>query len=175
MITAFHGLRAYRGAKTGFAAVQAAARVQAMGEGQELCAADRPIGPVGLTVYGPARQVFECDVWSYIEAGGRRECRDHMPVGEYPTDDEWRALAFSVYQAKAASADEPDWNGSLRYSEAWVAEPTVIGVWVKAWAPHDLQIAARVIARRHGVTVQIVTGADRIWAAAEREVLAQEG
>jgi len=90
---AFHGLSAYSGIKTPLAIAQAAIKIQRELFKEEVCVADRPIGPVGLCLAGPISCAFDRDIWSIVDENGKRDVSDEQTrywYVENPSDKTWQ-------------------------------------------------------------------------------------
>jgi len=157
---AFHGLSAYSGIKRPLEILRAAEKIQHDLKEEDLCVADRPIGPLGVILAGTIRLAFDCDVWSYVTESGRREL-DGQPEFylDDPDDDQWANFCIGTLIDRNKKSPAL----SRHYCEGWMNHPYVVGVWVKDWADEKAQKVARVLARRFSVNVHVVEGTTRVW------------
>lgn len=153
MITAFHGIGAYRGQRN---PVALSRQLNTALSGVEICGADRPIGAFGAVIAGECRKAFDCDVWSVVRPDGQREPtsfggwdNDCEPQTQY----EWESFAQSALA----------YSHTRSYCEAWISGHILRAVWVKSWAPEKTKKAAAVIAKHRKVPLLTLSGADRIW------------
>ena len=152
MISAFHGIGAYRGQRNPLAL---RAMLDTALKGVELCAADRPIGAFGAVLFGHCREAFDQDVWSVINEEGVREASGWCSKTLSDPDQ----LAFEQF-AQAAKT-ERDYPRS--YCEAWVSPCAIRALWIKDWADSQTVAAAKAIARHRGIPLIVVSGTTRIW------------
>ena len=144
--------------------------------GNEICVADRPIGPIGILVEGEIRVCFSEDVWSSVNLKtGRRIANNGEYVGDEvlsitdPDRWEWEEFCRDAYKEEVKSwsefADPVFAEHSIQrsYCEGWMTPEKIISVWVKAWAPKKMVLQARLIACKYGVPCILVEGTDRIW------------
>ncbi|MCH8500263.1 MAG: hypothetical protein LAT63_17480 [Marinobacter sp.] len=154
MITAFHGIGAYRGQKNPIALSR---QLTTALSGVEICGADRPIGAFGCVLFGEARAVYDQDCWSRVGKKGLRQASGWVnKVLECPEGQE--AFEKFALEALAERAGYPD-----AYCEAWISAVALRAVWVKDWASIKTQTAARIIAKHRGVPLMTVKGTTRIW------------
>jgi len=152
MISAFHGVGAYRGQRNPIALRNA---LDTALSGVELCVADRPIGAFGALLFGYHTATFAGDVWSYVMQDGTRNTDNHYPV-----------LSGDVEQHAYEEACRHALNerGSERhYCESWVSASVVRALWVKPWAPAATKKAAAILAKNRGVPLLEISGATRVW------------
>jgi hypothetical protein len=128
MIPAFHGLSAYRRTRMPMEFLRRAQTIEGLHE-SPICVADRPVGQIGLIVWGQIEAAFSGDCWSWLENGARVSYAD--PDLLQPGAAEWARLA-----ARAAG-----------YSEAWMSHPTPLRVWVAQRASRRTKRIAEVLAR----------------------------
>lgn len=154
MITAFHGIGAYRGQKNPLSLRRMLDT--AMG-GVELCAADRPIGAFGAVFLGNCRMAFDRDVWSEVDETGKRteNCWWGTDQISDPSQCEFEAFAKNALNARE---DHP-----RSYCEAWLEPNALRALWVKDWASASTQRTARVLAKNRKVPLITVSGTVRIW------------
>jgi hypothetical protein len=153
MITAFHGIGAYRGQRNPLAL---RAMLETALSGVELCASDRPIGAFGAVFLGHCRQVFDQDVWSVIGPKGQREASGwYCEALEEPDQHGFEKFAKA---SKDARAEYP-----RAYCEAWVSPCAIRALWVKDWADEKVVAVAKTLARHRGVPLIVVSGKTRIW------------
>jgi len=170
LITSFHGLRAYRGSSTPLGILRAAKTALS---GVEICTADRPIGPIGLAVFGHASAVFERDVWSEVNHGQRVGCgryyredggQDWYPLSAVELAQEWELGAIfdapsqQDYESFCAAHRYHD----KHYCEPWVEAEACRAIWVKDWAPARDKKIARLVAKILGVPFVEITQSCRI-------------
>jgi hypothetical protein len=153
MITAFHGIGAYRGQRNPLAL---RAMLDTALQGVELCAADRPIGAFGAVLLGHCREAFDQDVWSVINEDGQREATGWINTSVQEPDQS----AFEQF-AQAAKAARQEYPRS--YCEAWVAPCAIRALWIKDWADGQTVAAAQAIARHRDIPLIVVNGTTRIW------------
>lgn len=160
----FHGLGAYRGARTPLEYIQGAEKALA---GVEVAAATRPIGPLGLLVDGRVLEAFPRDVWSWVDGEGRR----HEGEG---VEDHERASADGVDLADSAALERwfkdeaarpgPVWqHHASDYCEVFLKPRRVTAVWVKPYLAGAQLKAARILARRYKVRLVAVERFTRPW------------
>ena len=153
MISAFHGIGAYRGQRNPLAL---RAMLDTALQGVELCAADRPIGAFGAVLLGYCREAFDQDVWSVINADGQREFS-----GFYCSSiEEPDQPAFEQF-AQTAKVERQEYPRS--YCEAWVSPCAIRALWIKDWADEQTVAAAQAIAKHRGIPLIVVDGTTRIW------------
>lgn len=158
MISAFHGLAAYRGSASSVAIKRA---LDTALSGVELCAADRPIGPLGAVFLGECSILHSQDVWSEIGPDGLRYvARTSGWQGDFrewiPRPDQ--ALFEATCQRWQAECADP-----LRYAEAWMEPIALRALWVKQWASAETKKAACIIARHRKVPLINVSSESRVW------------
>lgn len=149
----FHGLDAYRGTRKPLQQLQAAETALH----SHLACATRPIGPIGIMVYGEVTDVFDRDVWSEVDMYG----------GRYPT-----AWGFD-YASKGIIADSAElelWmkdqlndKHTKHYCEAFVKPKEITHVWIKPWVGDSNRKVAKILARRYGAKLVTVEGHTRPW------------
>ena len=144
--------------------------------GNEICVADRPIGPIGILVEGEIRAAFSEDVWSIRD----KKTGKRIVSGDGPLDDdilsindpdrwEWEEFCCQAQQMKEGRKEyfaDPvfaEKTISRAYCEAWMTPERIVSVWVKAWAPKKMVLQARLIACKYGVPCMLVEATDRIW------------
>ena len=152
MISAFHGIGAYRGQRNPLALRQ---MLETSLKGVELCAADRPIGAFGAVFLGHCREVFDQDVWSVVGHEGLREATGWVNKCLQDPDQ----TAFESF-AQAAQAERAS---AKSYCEAWIAPCAIRALWVKDWAGEKTAITAKIISKHRGIPLIVVTGTTRIW------------
>jgi hypothetical protein len=152
MISAFHGIGAYRGQRNPLALRKMLDN--ALG-GVELCAADRPIGAFGAVFLGHCREVFDQDVWSVVGHDGLRETTGWVNKS-LPAPDQTEFESF----AQAAQAER---ENAKSYCEAWLTPCAIRALWIKDWADEKTALAAKIIARHRGIPLIVVSGTTRIW------------
>ena len=147
MITALHGIGAYRGQRNPIALSRA---LTVAISGVEICASDKAIGAFGVVVLGAARTVWDRDVWSELDHAGNRiaNCQGGSIAPQLQSD----------FEDFAAVATE---NGS-NYCEVWMRASVLRAVWIKKWADSRTTAAARIIARNRQVPLLTITGRNRI-------------
>ena len=147
MITALHGIGAYRGQRNPIALSRALSIALS---GVEICASDKAIGAFGIVVLGTARIVWDRDVWSELDHAGNRiaNCQAGCVVPQAQSD----------FEDFATSARE---NGS-NYCEVWMRASVLRAVWIKKWADPRTTTVARIIARNRHVPILTITGRTRI-------------
>lgn len=176
MIEAYHGLKAYRGGKDVFSLLRKGFALEKI-KG-EVCIADKPIGTMGVKLYGELTQLFSKDCWSALdEAGSRVEsyseriwegwhdagfysmCLDWFDAHE----DEEKQKAFNSF-CKASFNDEDVNNKShSHYCEGFLKDPTVCQVWIKPRANRLERKAALALAKYYNVGVQVLEESTRTW------------
>lgn len=153
MITAFHGIGAYRGQRNPLAL---RSMLDTALSGVELCAADRPIGAFGAVLFGHCREAFDQDVWSVVNPQGEREVSGYYCESvQQPDQDVFEKFAKT---AKAQRQEHP-----RSYCEAWVSPCAIRALWIKSWADAQTTRAALVIAKNRGIPLIVVDGTTRIW------------
>jgi len=152
MITAFHGIGAYRGQKNPMALHRALNT--ALG-GVELCVSERAIGAFGAVFIGECTATFKSDAWSEVGANGNRIC-GYNSEGVPNSQKEWECFAMESIKPDA-------YSGPRDYTEAWMRPATVRALWVKEWASESTKRAARIMARHRGVPLLILGGENKIW------------
>ena len=167
MITAFHGIGAYRKELLKPLAMLRALKTTL--EGVELCAADRPIGAFGVVVHGHARAVFEHDVWSSIGSDGQRvsAARDWNSADIFSdpsdvADDRNITWIAPESQDEFEAFAQAHRYTSHAYVEAWIEPVAIRAVWVKSWARPSIQKVARILAATRKIPLIVVSGTDRI-------------
>jgi len=156
MITAFHGIGAYRG-QTNPLALRSAL-VQCMATQGEVCIADRPIGAFGAVFGGRVSYVFDRDVWSEVGTEGMRftESDDVEACQPLEQDD---------FESFCKTAIRP--HNQRHYCEAWMTVDCVRALWVKGWADSATVKSAKIMARARRLPLLTVTGQSRIWGVLE--------
>jgi hypothetical protein len=155
MISAFHGIGAYRGQRNPLAL--RAALVKCMEIDGEICVADRPIGAFGAVFGGRVSWVFDCDVWSEVSDDGLRECDVDDPDGNHSMSPSAQHEFELFCSSTMVSAD------TSHYCEAWMTVDCLRAMWVKSWADTATLKAARILAKNRRVPLLTVTGQSRIW------------
>lgn len=154
----FHGLAAYMGGNKPLQILKKADGIV----GNEICCSDKAIGPVGVYCSGSVIRAFSKDCWSWIDENGCRQTDrfvDGVRDAFYNTDgykyqvndlmcNDW------VSELKKAIYEEGD---SYRYSEIFMIPDSIDAVWIKAKAKEKFKKTARVLARKLGVPVVVVT------------------
>lgn len=173
VITAFHGIGAFRGQRNPLALKRA---IDTALTGVEVCVADRPIRAFGIVVTGECRVAYDADVWSMIGPDGMRVSNvDHeirngwtqIQRIDSPEQREFEALA-----ARNIALVEESWgNPEKVYCEAWMRPAILRAVWVKTWADPRTRRVAEIIAAHRDVPLLIVDGATRIWDVLDGEYL----
>ena len=157
----FHGIQAYSGRDAGVH--ELLARAEEVVD-KEVCGADRPIGPIGVLVYGKTSFLADRDVWSYVE-DGRRYSHDGSvdgSIGEQGGDK--GQLDAATCERFCKEAERQGWSGYYgEYCEAFTTPQEVTGIWVKAYAKRKTQKIARVLARKFGVPLHTVERCTRVW------------
>lgn len=160
MITAFHGIGAFRGQRNPLALSR---QLTAALSGVTICAAERPIGAFGAVVSGRCVAAWSFDVWSEIGPDGVRRAED-APYAELGND---------VHDT-GQDVDQCDWDALVAdshadHAEAWVecyGAPSLRALWIKAWSPERTKRAAAIIARHRRVpllTVNRDTSVEDVW------------
>lgn len=151
MISAFHGIGAYRGQRNPLALRQ---QLDTCLTGVEICVADRAIGAFGAVLFGECTAVFDRDVWSQIGPGGTRVADGWEPALIPASQQEFEDFAAreGTYHPRA-------------YCEAWMRPLSLRALWIKTWAPEATQRAAKILARHRRVPLIRITDAhnQRIW------------
>ena len=147
MITALHGIGAYRGQRNPIALSRALSIALS---GVEICASDKAIGAFGVVVLGASRLVWDRDVWSELDHAGNRisNCQGGCVVPQAQSDFE----NFATFARE---------NGS-NYCEVWMRASVLRAVWIKKWADARTTAAARIIAKNRHVPLLTITGRTRI-------------
>jgi hypothetical protein len=154
----FHGLSAYRGARTPLTLISGADRVI----GVQIATADRPIGPVGVVVAGDLHHVFDGDCWSWVDPYGVRHASDGAQWG-YHAHAERFVEQGDLHLWIQEKTGETVRRRPRHYCEAFLTPRAITHVWYKPYATREQRMAARVIARRHGARIVDVTATTRIW------------
>jgi len=159
MIKAFHGLCAFRGARNHVDMVNAAGRCV----GVQVAAADRPIGPMGVVVWGSCPVAYDQDAWTEVDDNGQRRGTSVMTYEiANPTHEEWVSFAQTTMNDwEAMASDDFVYQG---YCEAVVDVEGLCGVWIRpdrATARHWR--VAEFLARRMKRRVIALTKTSRIW------------
>jgi hypothetical protein len=147
MITAYHGIGAFRGQKNPLALARALKMVET---GVEICASHQAIGAFGAVVYGHCRAAFALDVYSEIGENGERYATGITEgVQQCPpnTSDDYFSLI--------AGRDADEWQVKY-HSEAWVTTVKVSALWVKSWASPQVFRTAELLAKRRGVELHVI-------------------
>ena len=147
MITAIHGIGAYRGQRNPIALSRA---LSVAISGVEICASDKAIGAFGIVVLGASRVVWNHDVWSELDRAGNRISNCH---GESIAPQ-----SQSDFENFAVAATE---NGN-EYCEVWMRVSVLRAVWIKKWADARTTAVARIIAKNRHVPLLTITGRNRI-------------
>jgi hypothetical protein len=147
MITALHGIGAYRGQRNPVALSRA---LTVAISGVEICASDKAIGAFGVVVLGASRVVWDRDVWSELDSDGNRisNCQSGFIAPQIQAD----------FEDFATVARE---NGT-KYCEVWMRASVLRAVWIKKWADARTTAAARIIAKNRHVPLLTITGRTRI-------------
>ena len=152
-VPVFHGIAAYR--QTGRsvdALMHRVYKIDSLRAGEEICGADRPIGPIGLVLLADVSAVFLGDCWSDIGYTGQR----------FPTSYDVGYLTHAdpaqYYRASLALGAIRACHDSREYLEAFAAYPEICGVFIKGYAAEDtiFRATADRIAREYGVPVHVV-------------------
>jgi len=147
MITAMHGIGAYRGQRNPIALSRALSVAMS---GVEICASDKAIGAFGIVILGESRTVWDRDVWSDLDANGNR-------IAHYLGN----CMAPKSQCDFENFADAARENGTL-YCEVWMRASVLRAVWIKQWADARTTAAARIIARNRHVPLLTIRGRTRI-------------
>lgn len=153
LITAFHGIGAYRGQRNPIALKK---QLDIAASGVEICTADRPIGAFGILAAGKVERAFNFDVWSFVcEHTGERM------LDPYDGRNRWvkeiRPETQQDFEDFCKSSPFP-------YCEAWMRVEHVRAIWVKKWAPKVTKEAAEIIAYHRNLPIfEFSTGQVRIW------------
>lgn len=152
MITAFHGIGAYRGQRNPLAL---RCQLDTALSGVELCCADRPIGAFGAVVIGDHNVTFDRDVWSSVDSCGERETESWF-------DDCYEGDHQSEYEqfCRKMMAEA---NYSRHYCESWVRPVFARALWIKDWANEKTVQAAYIISKHRKIPLIVVKGNTRIW------------
>lgn len=113
---AYHGVSAY--ARTADYLTRRT-RVDALLSGVEICVADRPIGPIGVTVAGDISKAFSEDVWSSLNKWGDRVASDsaHYVAESVSSPSRLGWAAFAKSQARKNLQDWAQaWGDELEMS-----------------------------------------------------------
>lgn len=147
MITALHGIGAYRGQRNPIALSRA---LTVAISGVEICASDKAIGAFGVVVLGNSRTVWNRDVWSVLDADGNRTT--HATTGCMAPKSQFDFENFATVARE---------NGN-EYCEVWMRASVLRAVWIKKWADARTTAAARIIAKNRHVPLLTITGRNRI-------------
>ena len=151
MISAFHGLAAYRGQRNPLAVAQ---KLRACADAPQVCVADRPIGPIGAIFFGECQRLFDRDCWSELRDDGTREATGWYWEQELLGDiEQWEFEKFCVEHIESPRS----------YCEAWMSPTTLRAIWVKSWTQAPLVKCARILARNRSVPLLVLDGTCRIW------------
>lgn len=151
MITAFHGIGAYRGQRNPLALKR---QLDTALSGVELCVADRPIGAFGAVLLGDCTGHFSRDAWSTITDSGR--------IAEH----EWAQLQTPTTQRGYETSCMGVLESALydrHYCESWMTPVALRALWVKPWAPAATTKAANILAKHRKVPLLTISGKTRIW------------
>ena len=152
----FHGISAYFGRKN--RGIFGRARAIKGCLGNEICTADRPIGPIGVVVDGHITSIFDGDCYSYINEHGRRV--PHEGMGRHSCQINNPSDEVVIEFVRTAHSDS--YYGNRHYCEAFSIGERITMVWVKAWADTRTKKEARVLSRLFDAPLLEVEGSDRI-------------
>jgi len=152
----FHGISAYRGTRHPLQQIVAAEKCLS---GVEICCADRPIGPIGITVCGDVTGAFDQDCWSYVDTDGKRQSgNDHQVESALDAaidlTDAWQIESWMKSNSKRENHE---------YSELFVRARAIVFIWIKPYVGNKTRKVARILARKYGVQVIEVQRYTRIW------------
>lgn len=155
MLTAYHGIGAYRGQRNPLALSRALTVAMT---GVELCASDRPIGAFGA-VFGAVDAVaWPQDMWSELDAAGVRVVSEHCGIVPCKVSKQQDLLDFCS-------------KSEANYCELWIRPIVLRALWVAHWANSRTQKTAEIIAKNRGVPLLEITGDCRLWELMAADVL----
>lgn len=184
MIEMFHGLAAYT-ARGGLDPVALAVRAKAAIGGAEVCTSDRPIGKIGLVVWGELTALHCQDVWSRLDSNGNRVILDwddaYRDCGDRFRPDGLRVRRYApevrdVSQDNAGNIPQnqavidawcrdvaPEHRTRGDYAEGWIKASGASCVWVRVDADDATYWMARSLAKKLRVALVEVEKTTRIW------------
>jgi hypothetical protein len=156
MISAFHGIGAYKGQKNPVALSRQL--TTALNIDGEICVADRPIGAFGVVFGGEMNALFSGDCWSKINDNGMRESEASADIENLDNQIEFETFCKNrLYELREYR------NSDRIYSEGWMVTQALRAVWVKDWADERTIKASMIIAKNRRVPFIVVKGTTRIW------------
>lgn len=178
MVEMFHGLAAYTD-RRGLDPVTLAVKAKAAISGAEICTADRPIGKIGLVVWGELTALHAQDVWSRKDSKGRRVCLDwgnHDDDWDRPVVRGYRNEVRDIRQDHCGECPQdqalvnawcrdtaPEYRTRGDYAEGWIAAQGASCVWVRVDADDATYWLARSLAKKLRVALVEVEKSTRIW------------
>jgi len=152
----FHGLSAFNGTRNPLQQLQA---VQKCMEGIEICAADRPIGEIGIMVRGEIIDAYPFDVWSTVK-GGKRVAEFGYDRSSINIDNV--NLSDPVEVEKWIKNSRDDYFHG-KYCEVFMKPRDITHIWLKPYASKKAKKVANILSLKYSVPVVDVKTYTRPW------------
>ncbi len=154
----FHGISAFRGARKPLEQIKAVSRCF----GNEICVADRPIGPIGILAAGEITAAYSCDVWSYV-SDGKRQADDDLFNNFWIESPDSETLADPIELEKWVRYVRSWPENRSDYCEFFMRVKSIAGIWIKGYVNETTRKVARVLSRKYNVPLHDVERHTRPW------------